>query len=94
MKTKATVKIVTEERQGISQRTGNPWRSAMVLLEWLDLHGTNRVWCTLFNQTLFEFKQDGIQVGDEVEASFRFSTRSYHSGYNATEAELISIKKV
>lgn len=66
----------------------------MVLLEWLDLHGTNRVWCTLFNQTLVDFIQDGIQVGDQVEASFRFSTRTYRSGYSATEAELISIKKV
>lgn len=94
MKVTCTVKLLGEEKNGISQRTGNPWKSKTVLLEWLDLHGTNRVWGSLFNQSLDEFNLEGIAIDDKVEACIRYSTRTYRSGYTSTEVELISIKKV
>jgi hypothetical protein len=83
-----------EEKIGISQRTGNEWKSRMVLLEWLDTEGTQRVWCSLFNEKLEEYNKNGIQLGDQVEVSLWFTTRTYRTGYNGIEANLLRINKV
>jgi hypothetical protein len=93
MQVTATVKIMGEEASGISAQTGNPWKSRMILLEWNDTEGTNRIWCALFNAKLEAFCQSGIGVGDTVLVSVRFTARTYRTGFFRTEAEIMTICK-
>ena len=91
---KVIVKLIGEKAKGTSYNTGNEWRLKPVLLEWEDLEGTNRVWAHLFNEKMDEFDRLGIQQGDVCEVSLQFTARSYRTGYNKTEVEVLSIKKV
>ena len=94
MNLNATVKLLGDETNGISNSTGNPWRGRMVLLEWPNAAGyMNRAWCSLFNSKLEAFETQGIRTGDSVQAEIRFSTRTYRSGFNRTDLEIIEIKK-
>lgn len=94
MNLKAMVKLLAEENSGISNSTGNPWRGRMMLLEWPGGTGiVNRAWCALFNDKLEAFEMQGIKVGDTVEATIRFSTRTYRTGFNRTDMEVLNIKK-
>ena len=88
------MKLVGELKKGVSSLTGNEWQSRSLMLEWLDREGTHRVWGTLFNQTVEEFNNEGIKVGDKVEASLHFTTRSFRSGYMSTDVKIEEIKKV
>ena len=94
MNLNATVKLLAEETNGISSATGNPWRGRMALLEWQSGAGiVNRAWCALFNDKLEAFEMQGIKVGDWVEVTIRCTTRTYRTGFNRTDVEILEIKK-
>ena len=94
MKIEAKIKIIGEEKTGTSQTTGDQWRSRMLLLEWEDLEGTQRVWATLFNEVLAEFEKEGIKQGSLCQVDFVFTARTYRSMYNKTDVDVKHIQKV
>ena len=55
MKTEMIVKLVGEMAEGVSQRTGDKWKSRALLLEWTDNEGTHRIWASAFNIVLSQF---------------------------------------
>ena len=93
METKATVKLIGEQRTGVSQSSGNEWKNRYIMLEWLDSEGTHRVWAVLFNEQMEDFVQQGIDVNDSVIVRLRFSARSFRTGFVSTEIQIEEITK-
>lgn len=93
MKTEAIVKIIGEKSEGVSQVTGNAWRTLPLLLEWEDGEGMNRVWGVLFNEVIERFELQGIGSGDTCSVTLCFTTRAYRTGYCKTDARIIDIMK-
>ena len=93
MKTEMIVKLVGEMAEGVSQRTGDKWKSRALLLEWTDNEGTHRIWASAFNIVLSQFEQQNIVAGDVCHVSVGFSARSYRTGFCRTEATIQSIEK-
>ena len=94
MEIRATVKLVGETKTGVSQRTGNEWKSCSVMLEWIDSEGTQRLWGSIFNDKMDNFERQGITAGNDVVARLRFSVRTFRTGYSAIDAEVEEINKI
>ena len=94
MEIRATVKLVGETKTGVSQRTGNEWKSCSVMLEWIDSEGTHRVWGNLFNQEVDDFDQQGFKAGDEAMVRLIFTSRSFASGFVSNNVEIVEINKI
>lgn len=81
MRIKATVKTLSERKEGTSAATGNAWRKQTMILEWEEgTEGrtqTNRVSAAVFGSIVDQIKDSGIQPGMTVEADLHFSTRPY-----------------
>ena len=94
METKATVNVIGETKAGISQRTGNEWKSCQIMLEWIDSEGTHRAWAALFNEQMESFVRQGIGTNDSVTVRLRFSARSFRNGFVNTEVMVEEINKI
>lgn len=89
----ATLKIIGEKNEGVSQVTGNEWKTQILLLEWEDGEGTSRVWGVLFNEEIARFEQQGLKAGEMCRVTLCFTARAYRTGYCKTDARIISINK-
>ena len=89
----AILKIIGEKNEGVSQVTGNEWKTQTLLLEWEDSEGISRVWAVLFNEDIARFEQQGIMAGDLCHVTLCFTARAYRTGYCKTDARIISINK-
>ena len=94
MKIEAKIKIIDEEKTGTSQMTGNEWRSRMLMLEWDDMEGAQRIWAALFDERLDDLEKQGIAQGDSCQVDIVFTPRTYRSTYHKTELEIVRIVKV
>ena len=84
MKAQVTVKVINEVRSGMSQSTGNEWRTQDIVVGWTEQTADGRtfeqlVLCTLHGQSVVNFAALNPQPGSVIEGDLRFSTRSYNN---------------
>lgn len=94
MEIKAKVKLIGEQKTGVSQNSGNEWKSRQIMLEWIDSEGTHRAWTALFNEQMENFVRQGIGTNDSVTVRLRFSARSFRNGFVSTEVMVEEINKI
>lgn len=90
MKKTVRICVLHEKREGTSRTTGKPWRSQSAVVGWTetkeDGYQQEQLMAVCFrgrHQEELELKN--IQVGQEVELDFDFSTKAFNSGYVSTE---------
>ena len=97
MTIKATLKVIEEERSGISNVSGNAWKMRSVVLEWTeqaapDARRTQRVRATMFGPVCEEFNRSGVQIGSAVSVDLDFTTSSARNGYVYNEVRVAAIQ--
>ena len=94
MKIEAKIKIIGEEFSGTSQETGEKWRCRMLLLEWEDMEGIERVWAPVFNERMDDFNEQGFAQGDLCQVDIVFTPKTYPSLFNKTNLTIKNIRKI
>lgn len=84
------VKVVEETRQGVSQSTGNEWKSKNVVLEAQDGNDVFRIQARMYGQVVDQFEQLGLAVGSIATFDLRFATEMYR-GYVSNKISVLSI---
>ena len=93
MKIKGRVAHVGVMTTGVSQRTGNKWKSQEIVIEYFD--NDNARYPDSVNVRIFGERVDTLQlqVNDEVEASIGLNAREY-DGRFYNEARIYRIERV
>ena len=96
MKIEATIKNVGEEEQGVSPRTGNPWRTRLLLLEMHDaeneaagLPACNYISVGAFNE---EADKIAAAAGRRMECHLDITTVRSRSGWINNQVRIHNIR--
>lgn len=86
------VKVIGEEKKGISAATGREWASRNIILYFLDEEGSeNYISARVSGDT---WDKAGITQPETIVAChLRFTTRSYNTGFVANEVRITNIQK-
>lgn len=78
MKLQATIKTIGTLREGISNRTGNPYKTLDALIEWPDGEHHQRLTALVSGEHAEQFAAQAIRPGDTVEADLQLTTDSWN----------------
>ncbi|MCR5140342.1 MAG: hypothetical protein K6B45_09300 [Bacteroidaceae bacterium] len=78
MKLQATIKTISALREGVSFRTGNPYKTFDTLIEWPDGEHRQRQTALVAGEHAERFMAQAIRPGDSVVADLQLTTDSWN----------------
>lgn len=90
MKQRVTLRVLSPKREGTSRTTGKPWKSRTAVVGWQETKEDGYIQDQLMavsfrGRHAEELDLRHVQVGQELELDFDFSTKAFNSGYVSTE---------
>ena len=94
MKFEATVKILNEVKEGVSQASGNSYKYQSMILETADGEGVARVLVSLGTKQVDAMQSQDIQVGNRVVVDLTFTTYITRANYVENRIYVNEIAKI
>ena len=98
MKLQVKIKMIGEERKGVSSRTGDDWRSRWLLLSWQEKREDGNVLTHYQRVVVFDRQLEKVekefQSGDDALVDVSFSSTDQRNGFYRNEARIMSIQKI
>ena len=94
MKFEATVKVVNEVKEGVSQASGNNYKYQSMILETADGEGVARVLVSLGTKQVDAMQSQDIQVGNRVVVDLTFTTYITRANYVENRIYVNEIAKI